>query len=178
MVNSAVGVRGRLSVLPLLAAALAGCQFSFSAGGIDYEKLEGAITDELNSQYAQISREVTNVDCPRQEASPNPGDTFNCIAELDGHQVRVGVTVQDEDYNVDFSTLDVVFELADTAQTLAREISAQFGFDVSVSCGDGLKVVAVGESFDCTATDPSGDTRTVKLTAGAVGENDSWELVD
>ena len=34
--------------LPTAALALAGCQVSVSAGGLDYEKLESAITGELN----------------------------------------------------------------------------------------------------------------------------------
>jgi uncharacterized protein DUF4333 len=170
----------RRSNLALLLAvpALAACQFSASVGGPDYEKLERGITDELNGNYAEISRQVSSVSCPRQSTPPKTGDTFICTADVEGHEVRVEVAVKDDDYNVDFSTLDVVFDLAGTERGLSREISDQYGFDVKVACGEGLKVVAIGDSFECVATDPAGDTRTVRLTAGGVDENDRWEMVE
>ena len=87
----------------LLGPALAGCQFSFSAGGLDYEKLENAITSELNKNYAAISREVSAVECPRPSQAPTTGDTFICNADVDGHNVRVEATVTDDDHNVDFT---------------------------------------------------------------------------
>ena len=89
-----------------------------------------------------------------------------------------GRPITDDDYNVDFSTMDTVFDLDGTAQALSREISEQQGFPVTVTCGEGLKVVEIGQSFDCVAADDQGATRTVRLTAGAVGENDHWELIE
>jgi hypothetical protein len=165
-------------MLLLLGPALAGCQFSFSAGGPDYEKLENAITDELNKNYATISREVSAVDCPRPSQAPKAGDTFICNADVDGHNVRVEATVTDADYNIDFHTRDVVYNLPDTGSTLTEALSDEYDFAVTVACGDGLRVVEAGHSFECTATDPTGDTRTVKVTAGAVGEDDQWEVVE
>ncbi len=164
--------------LLLLAPALASCSFSFSAGGPDYEKLESAISDELNAQYAKISREVSGVDCPRPSSSPKKGDTFLCGADVEGQNVRVEVTVKDDDNNVSFSTLDSLYDLKTTARGLSREVSKEYGFAVKVDCGEGLKVVAVGESFECRAADPRGLTRTVKLTAAAPGDKDDWEVVD
>jgi Domain of unknown function (DUF4333) len=162
----------------LLAPALAGCQFSFSAGGPDYEKLENAIASELNKNYAAISREVSAVECPRPAQAPKTGDTFICNADVDGHKVRVEATVTDDDYHIDFHTRDIVYDLSEAGSTLSRSISDEYGFAVTVACGDGLHVVEAGHSFECTATDPTGDTRTVKVTAGAVGEDDQWEVVE
>ncbi len=164
----------------LLAPALAGCSFSFSAGGggLDYEKLEGAITAELNKNYAPISREVSAVNCPRQQESPKTGETFICNADLDGNTVRVMSTVTDDEYNVDFRTLDVVYNLPGVADRLYQALTDHYGFEVVVSCGDDLRVVEVGQSFECTATDPSGDTRQVKVTAAPPGENESWEVIE
>lgn len=167
----------KLQGLLLLAPVVAACHFSVSAGGPDYAKLENAITDELNKSYAAIDRRVSSVDCPRQ-SSLKKGDTFICTADLDGNDVRVQAEATDDEGNVDFKTLDVVFELPETAKSLAREISQDQGFPVTVTCGDGLKVVQVGQSFQCTASDPQGVTRQVKLTAGGVGETDHWEIVD
>jgi Domain of unknown function (DUF4333) len=158
--------------------ALAGCQVSVSAGGLDYEKLESEITGELNKRYTQIAREVSNVECPRLTPAPKTGDTFTCNADVEGHAVRVEVKVRDDDYNVDFSTLDAVFDLENAGRLLAEEVSAELGFPVTVSCGEGLKVVAIGDSLECTAADSDGDERTVRLTAGSVDEADHWEVLD
>lgn len=155
---------------------MAACQFSASVGGPDYAKLEKGITDELNNSYKDISREVSDVACPRP-SDLKPGDTFICKADVDGNTVRVLVTAKDDKGNVDFKTLDTVFDLKRTEEALAGEISRDRGFDVTLDCGSGLKVVEIGQSFECTAADPRGDTRTVKVTAGAPGESDRWEIV-
>lgn len=162
-----------LTLVPLVA----GCNFSFSSGGPDYEKLESAIADELNKQYAPMHRQVSSVECPRPSGSPKAGSSFNCVADLDGHDVRVEVKFTDDDYNVDFATLDVVFDLAETGRGLSKEVSQEYGFDVRVDCGDGLKVVAAGESFECAAQDRLGDKRPVKVTAGGPDKDDTWEVI-
>lgn len=162
--------------LVLLLSPLVACQFSASVGGPDYAKLEKAITDELDGAYTDISRKVSSVECPRQ-SELKTGDTFVCKADLDGNTVRVLVTATDDEGNVDFKTLDTVFDLERTADGLGSDISQDRGFDVTVTCGEGLKVVEIGQSFECTAADPRGDTRKVKVTAGAPGESDRWEIL-
>ena len=157
---------------------MAGCQFSMSAGGPDYKKLENAISDNLNENYQTFNKQVSGVDCPRQSETPKTGDTFICKADLDGTPVRVLVTVKDDEQNVDFSTMDTVYDLSTVAQRLTKEISADRGFAVMVTCGEGLKVVEIGQSFECTAADRNGDTRQVKVTAGAVDAPDRWEIID
>lgn len=169
-------------ILVTLAAAfplLTACQFSFSAGGgPDYEKLENAMTDELNTQYESISRQVSGVVCPRLDKVPKSGDTITCVAGLDGNDVRVEAKFTSDDYDVDFETIDTVYELHDTADGLAGQISDEYGFDVTVECGDGIKVVEVGATFECLAADRSGDTRPVVVTAGGHGEKDHWEVIE
>ncbi len=105
---------------------LTGCSFSFSAGGPNYTELESKITDELNGAYKPIDRKVSSVSCPKNQPEPKRGDKFICNADVDGEQVRVEVTVKDDDGNVRFSTLDTVFDLAKTAQSLDKEIEAQW----------------------------------------------------
>ncbi|MBX7453014.1 DUF4333 domain-containing protein [Mycolicibacterium sp. 3033] len=171
--------RGRaLAALAAPLPVLAACHFSVSAGGPDYPKLESAIADELNSQYRPLARQVSSVECPRPEQPPKAGDTLTCIADLDGRDVRVVATFTDGDNNVDFRTIDTVYDLADTEATLAEQISARYGFDVTVECGDGLEIVESGHTFECSATDPRGATRSVQVTAGSAGENDSWRIVE
>ncbi|KWX57237.1 DUF4333 domain-containing protein [Mycobacterium sp. NAZ190054] len=172
-------VKAARSVLAACGAALvaSACQFSFG-GGLDYEKLEKAITDELNSSYSSIDQQVSNVECPEQSPDPGTGDTFDCTAEVGGQTVRVASTITDDDYNVDFSTRDTLYDLQDTATALTDDLSNQLGFAVTVDCGDGLKAVEIGTTFDCVAADGQGEERTVRITAAPVGENDSWELLE
>jgi hypothetical protein len=161
----------------MLAPALASCSFAFSAGGPDYEKLENGISDELNTEYTKLSTTVSEVDCPKPAETPKSGDKFVCTADVDGQKVRVEVTVEEDD-NVSFSTLDSIFDLKATGRDLTRDVSNEYGFDVTVDCGEGLEVVANGESFDCAAADRKGDTRTVQVTAGGPDKDDNWEVLD
>lgn len=163
--------------LMILIPALVGCSFSFSAGGPDYEGLQKAIAAELNESYKPMGRHVDAVDCPRQSGKLAAGDTFICKADLEGNPVRVQVTLTDDE-NADFKTMDTVYDLSATATDLARQISQDQGFAVTVTCGDGVKVVEVGQSFECVAADRRGDTRPVKVTAGAVDQDDKWELLE
>ena len=41
---------------------MAGCQFSMSAGGPDYKKLENAISDNLNENYQTFNKQVIEAD--------------------------------------------------------------------------------------------------------------------
>ena len=166
------------SGLVLLASPLAACQFSASTGGLDYDKLETAITDELNKSYSSISQKVSSVDCPEQSPGPAKGDKFVCTAEVAAQKVRVETTVTDDDYNVHFGTVDTLYALPEVATSLTGELSDQLGFPVTVDCGDGFTAVEVGKTLDCTATDSGGEARTVRLTAAPVGEADEWELID
>ena len=156
------------------AVALTGCQSPFSSAEPDYEALESYITDEISDDYSQIGRQASGVDCPRQADTVTSGESFLCTVDLDGHGVRVEVTAKDE--GLDFNTLDMVYDLGPAAEAMAVEISNAVEFPVTLSCGDGLKVVPIGDSFECTATDEHGDTRTIRITADPDGE--FWEVLD
>jgi len=158
-------------------AALVLSACSFSMGGLDYDKLQTTITDELNTSYSSMDQKVSSVECPEQSPSPKAGDTFDCTAKVGDQTVRVAVDVKDDDYNVNYKTKDTLYELPTVAATLSDEVSKQVGFPVTVDCGEGLKAVEVGKTFECTAADPEGTERTVEVTAAPIGEDDSWKLV-
>ncbi|MGZ5363861.1 MAG: DUF4333 domain-containing protein [Mycobacterium sp.] len=160
---------------PLL--SLIACNFSVSAGGPDYDKLEKSISDELKGTYSTISPNAPTVTCPREQTDPKAGDKFICDADVNGEKVRVEVTVKDDEGNVDFSTLDVVYDLPSTEKLLATEIESQMGFPVTVKCGTGLKIVPVGDSFTCKAVDENSVEKTVEVTAVEIGK-DNWRIVD
>jgi hypothetical protein len=158
------------------ALSLSACSFSFG-GGLDYQKLEDEITKKLNESYSSMNETVSSVECPEQSPEPKAGSTFDCTAQVAGQTVRVGVKVKDDDYNVNYETKDTLYELPTVASSLSDEVSKQVGFPVTVDCGEGVKAVEVGKTFDCTASDDQGSERTVQVTAAPVGENDSWELI-
>ncbi|HZN83430.1 MAG TPA: DUF4333 domain-containing protein [Mycobacterium sp.] len=157
------------------AVALTGCQSPFTSAEPDYEALESYVFDEVNGDFpSQISREVSGVDCPRQADTVTSGESFVCTVDVDGHAVRVEVTAKNE--GLDFNTLDMVYDLGPAAQDFADQISNEVEFPITLSCGEGLKVVPIGDSFECTAADEYGDTRTIRITANPDGE--FWEVLD
>ncbi len=173
----AVLPRVGLAAIAAPVLSLTACSFSFSAGGPDYAELETSIADELKDTYSEISPNAPSVTCPRSQADPKPGDTFICDADVDGEKVRVEVTVKDDEGNVKFSTLDIVYDLPRTERLLGSEIESQMGFPVTVKCGTGLKIVPVGDSFTCSAFDENSVEKTVEVTASEVGK-DNWRIVD
>jgi hypothetical protein len=166
-----------LAVIAASMLSLTACNFSFSAGGPDYEKLEKTISDDLKDTYSEITPNAPTVTCPRDQPDPKKGDTFICTADVDGEPVRVEVKVNDDDGNVGYSTLDVVYDLTRTEEMLDGEIESQVGFPVTVNCGTGLKIVPVGDSFTCKAVDEASVEKTVEVTAVEVGK-DNWRIID
>ncbi|MFD3704233.1 DUF4333 domain-containing protein [Nocardia sp. NPDC058658] len=160
-----------------LSLALFGCSGSISIGGPDYDALEKDITAELDKAYAPMSRKVDSVKCPRLADDPKKGETFVCTAVLDGNDVRVDVKVEDDEGSVTFTTRDIAFDLAATANSLTTDVAAQVGFPVTVDCGQGLKIVEVGSVFTCTALDEQGESGTIEVTARNEGGSD-WRLVE
>jgi hypothetical protein len=156
---------------------LTACSFSFSAGGPDYDKLEKSISDELEGTYSEITPTAPKVTCPRDQPNPEKGDTFICTADVEGEPVRVEVKVNDDEGNVGFSTLDIVYDMTRTERMLDSEIESNMGFPVSVKCGTGVKVIPLGDSFTCTAVDENSVQKTVEVTAVEVGK-DNWRIVD
>lgn len=163
--------------VPLL-ASVAACHFSVSVGGPNYEKLESDIHDKLTKEYTELGHTPSAVDCPRLKPAPKTGDSFICTTTVDDQsnlKVRIEVTVGEND-TVSYRTLDTVYDLKIVAGKLSPDVSKDQGFPVTVDCGEGVKVVAVGKSFDCTATDRSGNTRTLRVTADP-DEGSRWQLL-
>lgn len=152
----------------------------FSTGdNLDYDKLQAQINENLTAQYREVGHTPSDVECARSKLPPKTGDTVECTATVDGHDdqtVRIEVTVGEEGH-LNFRTLDTLYDLPTVGEKLAEQLTANQGFDVSVDCGEGIKIVADGQSFDCTATDPAGHDRTLRVTAGGVGNDDRWELL-
>lgn len=167
--------RNSAALLVALAAMTSACSFSFSVGGLDYDKLSEGIAEELNTTYEQFGVTVGDVNCPELAETPSPGDTLVCTAPVADQSVRVEVTVEDEDFNVTFETLDLVYDREQTADLLAGDISETVGLPVNLNCGTGLVALAPGETFECGATDANGTTGTIVVTAERDG-GASWVI--
>lgn len=166
------GAAGLLMAL----SVTAGC--SFSAGGVDYDRVESQIADGLNEQYQSISRQASEVDCPRQEGIPAAGESFTCVAHVDGQDVRVEVFATDDQANFRFQTIDLLYDGPTLSTGLSEELTAARGAPVRVDCGDGLTVAAEGDTFDCTISDDSGAAHTLRVTSGGYGGEDRWEIIE
>ena len=135
--------------LPAAALALAGCQVSLSAGGPDYEKLESEITGELNKRYTQIARDSverrvpTSQQRPRRQARPSPATPASKASPFAWRsKFAMTTTTSTSARSTPFSILRM------QVGPLTQEVSAELGFPVTVLCGEGLKVVAIGDSLE------------------------------
>lgn len=200
------GGRGRRialwSVLGVVAVLLAGCDFEFSAstgdtgGTFDAVQLGGEIAADLSAQLGGDFE----VDCP-EDQPVEPGSTFECEAVDETGQVGIiGVTVVDEDGNVDWELLEIIDEGAaaedadsqdeaaadgDVAEFDAAQLGGVIADDLSAQLGGGFEVVCpddqpmrTGTSFECQATDDAGQTGVIAVTAVDDTGNVDWELVD
>lgn len=166
-----------LAAIAASTLSLTACSFSFSSGGgLDYDKLQTTVSDDIKSTYSDMVTEAPPVTCDKPK-DPKPGDTFICTGDVQGQPLRVEVTLKDDQGNVDYKEVDLLYDLPRTAETLGPEIQSQVGFPVTVDCGEGLKSVEKGGTFECQAFDENSTAKTVKVTATQFGKV-KWELVN
>jgi|GEM_PF-1812080 len=182
----------------VLALLLVGCDVEFSAsmgdtgGTFDAAQLGGEIAADLTAQLGG----AFEVACP-EDQPVEPGSTFECEAVDENGQVGViGVTVVDEDGNVDWELLEVrngdasgdasgdaedatgeVFDGAHLGGVIAADLSAQLGGAFDVSCPED-QPMRPGATFECEATDGAGQIGLIAVTAVDDTGNVDWELVD
>lgn len=92
----------------------------------DHRRAEHQLRDDLPTGFVG-----------RLPARPEsrPGEKILCTAQVGDQSVRVESTVTDEDYNVNFETLDTLYDLPSVGTTLSDELTNQLGFPVTVTCG-------------------------------------------
>ena len=168
-----------LAVLAAFALTATACSFSFSVGGLDYEGLETAIEDDLNAAYAAGGKiTVDGVSCPRQDETPTTGDVFICNAAVEDGTVRVEVTVTNDDLDVTYETLDLVYDVGTVEASIGEDFTAQAGFQVTVECpGERTRIVPIGGAFECIGADAQGETVPIRVTANGI-EDTAWEVVN
>ncbi len=148
-----------------------------TVGGPDIAKLEASITSEVNAAFASFDTSVTAVECPEQD-DLDVGAEFICALQLTDldEDMRVTVEVVNEDLDVEFSTLDLLYDMRVVEAAIADDQTSQLGVDIAVDCGeDRLQAIEGGASFECTATDPDGFTATVDVVTDTEG-NINWTV--
>lgn len=157
--------------------ALVASACSFSVGGPDYAKLEASISEEVNTAFASFDTTTSSVECPEQD-NLDVGAEFICtvqLTDLDG-DMRVNVEVVSGDLDVEFNTIDLLYDMRQVETTIADDQTSQIGVDIAVDCGDDrLQAIEGGTSFECTATDPDGFTATVEVATDTEG-NITWTV--
>jgi hypothetical protein len=162
-----------LGVVVLTGAALGGCSTTTT---LDRDKLHSFIENDLIEDDAV---EVTDADCPEVE-EPEVGQTFECTAQVEGQDVRIGVTVTDaEEGIVDIESLDAILVISVLESGIADDLTEQLGFDVTIECSDEDYLVAeVASVLTCEASDGSGETAQVAVTVDDAAGNVSFEIVE
>lgn len=102
---------------------------------------------------------VTGVDCPRPIRRA-VGEVVTCTATIAGTPVQLTVTQLDRDGRVRVDTDRTLLDLAKVEADVATRLTKDVGIETSIVCdGPRVRVLVVGESLRCTASDPSGRTR-------------------
>ncbi|MCF8605440.1 DUF4333 domain-containing protein [Gordonia sp. HY442] len=161
-----------LAALPVLAA----CSASIGGTTLDHDKLNDEITTKLDTEYAKFPRTVSSVDCDDPGKDPKVGTKFQCVADVDGTDVRVDVTTTTEDMDVKYQTVDTLYDMAYASKTLAPSVSQRLGFQVNVNCGNGLKALTPGSTFECRVSNDSGESDTLTYFVTEGGGKDRWEI--
>ena len=113
------------------------------------KSLDSGIASQLKARYP-----VTNVrvECPggiKEQA----GTKFSCSASLAGQNVTLNGTVTSSGGRYSIQPADAIVVSSQAAATIQQQIASQLQEPVSVVCSPpGLRVVAPGGQFTCTAT--------------------------
>ena len=174
------------AIAPLAVLTLAGCSFSveglsfgFGNNTLDDEKLETEISQGLTTQTGLVTTAVT---CP-EDQTIEAGNVFNCEAALEGGQtLAIQVTQNDDEGNVNWSADEGLANLrglisSEALETqIAQGIAEQLNIEATIDCGAPYRILLTGETFNCTATNNSGNSASVEVTAEDDAGNVVWRL--
>ena len=136
-------------------AVLAGCSFSFSAGGsdtIDPDWAERGVAQSLEKNY---DLRVDSVTCP-DGIEPAKGATFACTADIAGAQLPVRLTIGEVDlgtgtFQYKAEPTKVLLDVEAVVKGVKEELQGKVPDTPQVDCGAGpYQVVAVGDAMSCT----------------------------
>jgi hypothetical protein len=165
------------------AAGLGGCSASFTIGdqNLDAEKVAASVQTDLKSRVGDAA-EVA-VTCP-DDVKVKAGATTECTATVGSQTASYAVTLTDDQGGFSFKPVEAIIDL-DRAQSriagqLADKIAGKWSLICNPADAERFYVVAVDESFQCTAkgTDEGGDpvTRDIVVTVDDTEGNVTWEV--
>lgn len=125
---------------------------------LDGAHLEADIGDQLLPDHPGVIRSIS---CPDPE-DPQPGQSVLCVATLGGQVIDVNVVLGGTaEALTSTASVDARFvAVNEVAALLAATFGDEIGLRTRVDCGQPIVVLAVDEPVACTATDPSGVSRT------------------
>jgi hypothetical protein len=107
---------------------------------------------------------VTGVDCPGP-IDRRVGVETVCAAGIAGTPVTLQVTQVDGDGHVRVVVDRTLLDVTKVAAELATRLTKDVGIPTTVACdGPQVKVLTVGDTIACDATDPAGKARTFDVT--------------
>jgi hypothetical protein len=161
---------------------LSGCSASISIGShnLDTSKVEQEITSELKAAVGTTDVAVT---CP-DDVEVKAGATTECTATVGDQTAAYTVTITDDQGNFTAKRVEAIIDLDRAQSTIADQLESKIGGKWSLSCdpagADRIYVVAVDETFTCTAegTNAEGRAQTgdIVVTVDDTEGNVSWEI--
>jgi hypothetical protein len=142
----------------LLVLALAGCTKM-----INMDAAKTAVSAGLTEKLGMA---ITAVTCPDSRAM-KAGDVFNCTAAVQtGGQLVIRVTQKDDAGNIAWELVngDTLIDLALLESSIKGSLKDQKGIDATIACGGKYRVAEPGKTFQCAASDNSGNKATVTIT--------------
>ncbi len=172
-VTRGVGV----ATLALAGVTLAAC----GSSNLDAQKLQNTITAKINevAPGAQVT-----VSCP-SDIKPQQGGTFQCSATVNGQQVNLAVTQNDDKGNVSYKSEQAFLSLEKAQTKISEQLAQQIPGDWKTTCEpqgatNGIYVAAPQATFDCTVSGTSAagasQTGTVVVTVTDSDGNITWKL--
>lgn len=164
-------------LLTLVAFALFGVACAEDDTTLDLAAIETEVGTHLEAAYGPDGYTLFDVSCPRSAATATGGSVFACVADVERQFVRVRVEVTGTGA-YDWSTLDLVLDMVVTEELVAQEMSDRLGDAITLDCGSPhLRVLPIGSTLRCTASDSGRNEVNALLTINGVGQI-AWELLD
>lgn len=157
--------RKSLYVAALLMLSLVACTSTLEGGDIEEQVAE----DVQEQQGVEVE-----VVCP-DDIEAKEGGEFTCTAtDPDGNEIPIKVVQEDDEGNVNW-TMNVL-NLSAIEESLAPDVTASVGAEVTIDCPAQLVLSEAGNSIDCQATDDLGGEGIIRITATDSEGNVEWEL--
>jgi len=165
------------SSIPRALAAAGACALALgacSAPTLDMASVKKAISDGIT---AQLSLPVETVACP----PPRPvkaGDSFECVASpRGGGRLTVTVTQDDAKSNVSWKVTKTegLLDLQKVEASIAAGLKEQAKVEATATCGGRWRPAKAGDTFECEAKTPEGQTATIVVTVADADGNIAWK---